>query len=80
MKKNLLLVAAIFCLATSVMATTYTISCGGMSFTPSAVTVHPGDVIMWVWANGTHTTTSTTIPTGATAWTNNIRNYPLQYK
>ena len=27
-----------------------------------------GDTIIWQWVNGTHTTTSLTIPGGATAW------------
>ena len=27
-----------------------------------------GDTIKWVWAAGTHTTTSTSVPTGANTW------------
>ena len=27
-----------------------------------------GDTIRWTWMDGTHTTTSTSIPTGATTW------------
>lgn len=30
--------------------------------------VQVGDTIRWVWINGVHTTTSTTIPTGAIPW------------
>ena len=73
MKKSALLIAAIFCMATS-FATTHTISVGGMSFTPATLTVHPGDVINWVWADGTHTTTSTSVPTGAATWNSNINS------
>ena len=73
MKKSALLIAAIFCMATG-FATTYTVSVGGMSFTPSTLTVHPGDVINWVWSDGTHTTTSTSVPTGAATWNSNINS------
>jgi plastocyanin len=39
------------------------------SFTPAVISeVRPGDTIRWTWVSGTHTTTSTTIPTGASAW------------
>ena len=37
-------------------------------FVPSMVTAVSGDTIKWVNGNGTHTTASTTIPTGATSW------------
>ncbi len=74
MKKNLLLIAAIFCMLTSSFATTYMVNVGGMSFTPSSLTVHPGDVVMFMWTDGTHTTTSTTIPAGATSWNSNINS------
>ena len=59
-------------IATNSFATVYTVTAGaggGMTFTPSSgITMHPGDTIKWVWASGTHTTTSTTIPAGATSW------------
>ncbi|MEI7801668.1 MAG: hypothetical protein WCI97_03375, partial [Bacteroidota bacterium] len=31
-----------------------------------------GDTVKWVWVSGTHTTTSTSIPAGATAWDHNM--------
>jgi plastocyanin len=37
-------------------------------FVPANLNVMVGDTIRWVWINGEHTTTSTTIPTGAQAW------------
>lgn len=37
-------------------------------FVPANLNVNVGDTIRWVWINGTHTTTSTTIPVGAPAW------------
>ena len=74
MKKNLLLIAAIFFAATSSFATTFMVSVGGTAFTPSTLTVHPGDVIMWMWTDGTHTTTSTSVPPEAATWNSNINS------
>ena len=37
-------------------------------FVPSVATAVSGDTIKWVNGNGTHTTASTSIPTGATSW------------
>lgn len=37
-------------------------------FVPSNVSVHVGDIVRWVRTEGTHTTTSKTIPIGAQAW------------
>jgi plastocyanin len=79
MKKNLLLIAAIFLMATRSLATTYMVDVANYSFTPSTLTVHPGDVIMWMWVSGAHTTTSTTIPTGATPWNSNISSATLSF-
>jgi len=52
----------------SAFSTTHTITAGGIVFNPSSITVTVGDTIKWQWLNGTHTTTSTGIPTGATSW------------
>ncbi len=37
-------------------------------FNPANITVNVGDTIMWMLSAGTHTTTSTNIPVGATPW------------
>ncbi len=47
---------------------THTITVASFSFTPNSVNAAVGDTIKWVWSNGSHTTTSTTIPNGAAAW------------
>src|SRR6185312_15392337 len=31
---------------------------GTNSFSPSTVTIHPGDTVMWTWVSGLHTVTS----------------------
>lgn len=46
----------------------HVINQSGMEFTPANPTVNVGDVIHWVWADGSHTTSSRTIPVGATTW------------
>jgi plastocyanin len=49
-------------------ATTITIQVANYSFSPSQVNCHVGDTIRWIYVNGNHTTTSTTIPNGAATW------------
>jgi plastocyanin len=69
MNKNLLFAAAILFLAVNTKATTHTIQVADFSFTPSSIpNVHLGDTVKWVWMSGTHTTTSTSVPTGAATW------------
>ncbi|MCC7223742.1 MAG: T9SS type A sorting domain-containing protein [Chitinophagales bacterium] len=41
---------------------------GGFFFVPASVNAQVGDIIRWVWVDGFHTTTSTTIPAGAASW------------
>jgi plastocyanin len=52
----------------SAFSTTHTVTAGGIVFNPASITVTVGDTVKWQWLNGTHTTTSGTIPTGATSW------------
>jgi len=49
-------------------ANTINIQTGGVAFTPDTVNATVGDTLKWVWSDGTHTTTSTTIPGGAPVW------------
>ncbi len=78
--KNVLLLVALLAGFHS-FATVHTISVADFSFSPaSAVTAHPGDTILWTWASGTHTTTSTTIPGGATAWNSSITSSVTSFR
>ncbi len=52
----------------SLKATTHIITVQNYFFSPTALTVNLGDTIKWQWVNGDHTTTSLTIPPGATPW------------
>ena len=50
-------------------------------FTPSSLpNVITGDTIHWDWVNGTHTTTSTSVPAGALSWDQPIDNTHLTYE
>jgi plastocyanin len=49
-------------------ATTWDVNVQNNQFVPAALNVVVGDVIHWVWIEGIHTTTSVTIPSGASAW------------
>jgi len=68
MKKLLLILLCAKVL--TVNATTWTVNVSDFQFSPSTLNVVVGDVIKWVWINGSsfHTTTSLTIPVGATTW------------
>jgi plastocyanin len=44
------------------------ISAGGTSFSTSTLTAKVGDTLTFVWTSGTHTTTSTAVPSGAATW------------
>ena len=55
-------------LHTSVFAVTHTVQVGNYYFNPSSLNVEVGDIVKWVWVQGSHTTTSSSIPGGATSW------------
>ncbi len=80
MKRNLLLLVAMFYLTATSFATIHMVTVADFAFTPSSLTAHSGDTIMWMWTNGTHTTTSTAaIPAGATPWNSNISSATLSF-
>src|SRR5690242_1415595 len=59
----------IYLIAThSVQATIHTVLVADFNFIPASVNAACGDTIAWVWSSGTHTTTSTSVPSCATAW------------
>lgn len=68
MKHTLLPFLAALLLPAFAQATTYNVSVANFSFTPASVVMNLGDTITWNWSAGAHTTTSTTIPSGATTW------------
>jgi plastocyanin len=49
--------------------TVHTITVQNFIFTPTSISnVEVGDTVRWEWVSGTHTTTSTVIPSGAATW------------
>ncbi|MFN8414729.1 MAG: T9SS type A sorting domain-containing protein [Cytophagaceae bacterium] len=56
-------------------AVTHTVLVGQgntLTFSPNTLSVVVGDVVHFEWVSGSHTTTSVTVPSGASTWTNSI--------
>jgi plastocyanin len=68
MKKILLLAALLMGSFSATWAADHRVRVADFQFTPSTVNAVVGDTITWLWQNGTHTTTSTSIPSGARSW------------
>jgi len=68
MKKMLLVAAFLIGSMSATFAATHHVLVSDFQFTPSAINAVVGDVIVWRWQNGMHTTTSTSVPTGARPW------------
>jgi len=66
--KKILLPAFLLISFTAAFATTIRVRVSNNQFTPKAVNARLGDTILWVWKEGTHTTTSTSVPAGALTW------------
>ena len=49
-------------------ATVITVAVQSSSFAPSSLNAIVGDTIIWTWGGGSHTTTSTNVPSGAAMW------------
>jgi plastocyanin len=62
-------------------ATKWIVNVQNYSFSPSNLpNVAVGDTIRWVWINGSHTTTSSTIPFGADSWDHPINSNNTFYE
>jgi plastocyanin len=59
---------------------THTISQTGMTFEPPNLSIDLGDTIKWVWTEGTHTTTSTSVPDGAEEWNSPLTSEVTEFK
>lgn len=86
MKKTILLLLAILFTAPALFPRVIVVTVGPngtRTFDPANITnAVVGDTIRWVWSSGTHNTTSTTIPSGATSWASPIdgTNQTFNYK
>jgi len=81
LKKTVLTLAGLSLVCT-VKATVITVNVQNYSFTPSSFSASVGDTVKWVWVNGTHTTTSTSVPAGAATWNSpmNSSSTTFEYK
>ena len=68
MKKLFTAVSVFLITSSSALAFTQIVDVEDYEFSPAIFTVSLGDTIIWMWAEGLHTTTSTTIPPGASPW------------
>jgi plastocyanin len=64
----------------TVKATIHTVQVANYSFTPSTLSIKSGDTVKWVWVSGSHTTTSTSVPSGAATWDNPINSTSTQFQ
>ena len=60
-------------------ATIHTVQVADFSFTPSTLNINSGDTVRWVWVSGTHTTTSTSVPSGAATWDHPMNSTSTQF-
>ncbi len=68
MKKILSLLTACLLFTLSGYSFTQIVTVQNHVFTPANFTINLGDTIKYTWLNGSHTTTSLTIPAGAASW------------
>ena len=70
MKKlySLITLALLFVSVSNSNATIHTFSVASFQFSPTSVAVNVGDTVAFVWTSGSHTTTSTSVPAGASTW------------
>ena len=67
-KKVLFAATIIFGSTTASFATIHVVKVSNFQFSPKTTNAVIGDTIVWMWKNGSHTTSSTTIPVGAMPW------------
>lgn len=81
MKKIYLLLFSLTALCTSNFSqTVHTITASNFMFAPATIqTIAVGDTVRFVRAAGTHTTTSTSVPTGAASWDQPLNATNLVY-
>ena len=81
MKKILLLTVALaICSVSAASAARIRVRVMDFRFQPATISAHVGDVIIWRWVNGMHTTTSTSVPVGAQTWNSPIDSTHTQFR
>ncbi|MBE0648187.1 MAG: T9SS type A sorting domain-containing protein [Bacteroidales bacterium] len=80
---SVLIVFVLTLSASSSFAVKHTVLVGNFYFNPSNIPdVQVGDTIHWQWVEGSHTTTSTSVPAGAATWDSPMTsgNQVFEYK
>ena len=81
MKKLAFLFMLLFvAIAATSFAKKIVVKVSNFQFSPATVNAKVGDTILWKWVNGTHTTTSLTIPANAKKWDKPIDVSHKQFK
>ena len=52
----------------------------GFQIAPRTISAQVGDIVIWHWVNGMHTTTSTSVPVGALPWNSPIDSTHMQFR
>lgn len=65
---SIFLIGSLLCFANTSMATKHVVTLSGMSFSPDSLNAMVGDTVHFMWLDGFHTTTSTSVPPGAATW------------
>ena len=52
----------------------------GFQICATTISAHVGDIVIWHWVNGMHTTTSTSVPVGALPWNSPIDSTHMQFR
>lgn len=68
MKKIILPILFLFAFARIISADTFNVDVADFAFTPADVVCSVGDTIIWTESSGMHTTSSTSVPSGASTW------------
>jgi len=77
--KRVFLLLALISSFTVAFGKKITVNVSDFQFKAKTVNAVVGDVIMWVWVNGKHTTTSVTIPAAAAKWNKPIDATHLRF-
>ena len=81
MKKILLLTVALaICSVSAASAAKIRVRVQNFVFQPATINAHVGDMIIWRFVNGMHTTTSTSVPAGAQTWNAPIDSTHTQFR
>ena len=81
MKKIVLLTVVLaICSISAASAARIRVRVQDFTFQPATINAHVGDVIIWRFVNGMHTTTSTSVPAGAQTWNAPIDSTHTQFR